>query len=99
LLDNFILREVFSTRFSTELLKTFTGHSSFVPLLRERMARKLPPQKKSQAPLTFAATRSQTPQHLSLALRLQWHRHSCLCAVIYGKATTPPQGINRISRI
>jgi hypothetical protein len=29
LLDDFILRQAFSTRFSTELLKTFTEHSYF----------------------------------------------------------------------
>jgi len=33
LLDDFILREVFSTRFSTELLKTFTEHSYFLRCL------------------------------------------------------------------
>jgi hypothetical protein len=48
---------------------------------------------------TFPPLVSQTPQHLSFAGRLQWHRHSCLCAVIHGKATTTPQGINRINRI
>lgn len=80
-----IRKKSFSTQFSTELLKTFTSHSSFALLLRERMARKLLPQK-------IPAQRYDASRNIKLRLRslLGPHIHFRNRLVLSSSKGVPP---------